>query len=209
MSAAPPPRAKPRNRRWTVPEVAALATEVRNVGEQKGKWKLIAQVVSTKGDGRSSHDCLLRWTQVDDPKIKKGAWTDEETDRLHEAVDLYGKNWVEVAKHVGSGRTPHSCQRRLKSRPAQLKWTDEELFLLHGLVGNSDQVDWQKVRASAYARAQLAVAAAAAAVTAAAAALAPPLLLLLEALQIRLAVAAAAAGALLLTRFLVSRWPTT
>ena len=118
MSAAAPAK-KPRNRRWTALEVQALALELGRVGEQKGKWKAISDGVSQAGGGRSSHDCLLRWTQVDDPKIKKGAWSEDETERLHAAVEQLGKNWVAVAKSVGSGRTPHSCQRRLKSKPVQ------------------------------------------------------------------------------------------
>ena len=29
-------------------------------------------------------------------------WTNEEKDKLFEGIELYGKNWLQIAKHIGS-----------------------------------------------------------------------------------------------------------
>ncbi|EIN10338.1 hypothetical protein PUNSTDRAFT_132431 [Punctularia strigosozonata HHB-11173 SS5] len=52
-----------------------------------------------------------RYLRTLDPRLKRGAWTREEDERLREAVAVWGKSWVDVAECI-NGRNNEQCRDR-------------------------------------------------------------------------------------------------
>ncbi|GFP98153.1 transcription factor myb86 [Phtheirospermum japonicum] len=80
---------------------------------------------------------------------KKGAWSEEEDEKLRRAVDKYGlRNWVAVEKYSGLGRPAKNCRLRwlnyLRPNLKKYPFTQEEeelIFELHSKYGNS----WSRI----------------------------------------------------------------
>lgn len=67
-------------------------------------WRELAKSVP----GRSNKDCRRRWWNSLADGIAKGSWSEEEDERLIEAVRKYGTNWSHVARAVRS-RNSDQC----------------------------------------------------------------------------------------------------
>ena len=56
-------------------------------------------------EGRSNEQCRDRWNERLDPKINRGAWTEEEDKSLTDAVKELGEGkWKAVSEMMGNGR---------------------------------------------------------------------------------------------------------
>jgi Myb-like DNA-binding protein BAS1 len=133
-----------------------------SIGKKAGKWKpeedgKLAEAVKKHGNdwvavaalvpGRTSDQCLKRWTNSLDPlNGKKGKWAPEEDATLIKAVKKHGNDWVAVAALV-SGRTNHQCRRRsvFHLDPDRASNTAEEEHndgndeaLVDGYIGNDE-----------------------------------------------------------------------
>ncbi len=77
----------------------------------------------------TAQQCQNRYLKSLDPNLRKGAWSDDEDDRLRSAVDVYGLSWVDIAAAI-PGRTNEQCRDRWLSKldPSLNKdaWTTEE-----------------------------------------------------------------------------------
>ncbi|XP_019087387.1 PREDICTED: myb-like protein L [Camelina sativa] len=97
-----------RNRKWSSEEDKRLKVAVTLFGTKN--WPKIAQFVP----GRTGTQCLERWGNPLDPKLKFGKWTKEEDAKLGEAMKEHGHCWSKVASYM-SCRTDNQCARRWKS----------------------------------------------------------------------------------------------
>lgn len=86
--------------------------------------------------------CQNRWCKSLDPALQRGAWTEEEDDRLRKAVAGYGSSWVQVASAI-PGRTNDQCRERwhehLNQSTEKSAWTEaEDNILLENvkMIGN-------------------------------------------------------------------------
>jgi len=80
------------------------------------KWSKIAERIP----GRIGRQCRNRWFNYLDPRIKKGAWSEEEDKILFELQNRMGNRWCEIAKLL-PGRSEKAVTRRWNSRKFQAK----------------------------------------------------------------------------------------
>lgn len=77
----------------------------------------------------SAGQCQNRWQKTLCPTMRKGAWTEEEDDRLRKAVAGYGVSWIQVATAI-PGRTNDQCRERwtqhVNVAAGKIVWTDAE-----------------------------------------------------------------------------------
>ncbi|KAH9450183.1 hypothetical protein Pst134EA_026892 [Puccinia striiformis f. sp. tritici] len=117
--------------------------QFRIVTQEKREWSeqddlLLKEGVSTYGQnwqavanhcGRSSNQCINRWSKTLRPDIKKGKWDPIEDEALKSAVAACGMVWKDVAPRV-RGRTDAQCRERwcniLDPRIVVGNWTPEE-----------------------------------------------------------------------------------
>ncbi|KAI1402269.1 Homeodomain-like protein [Hypoxylon fuscum] len=118
-------------KRWTEEEDRILHDETQKqalTGNIKD-WHRIA----AKLPGRTNKDCRKRWVNKVCGSLKKGAWNEDEDDRLLKAVDKYGQKWTLVANDVGF-RSPDQCAKRWQSSlDPNLEhggWTTEEFEIM-------------------------------------------------------------------------------
>jgi hypothetical protein len=86
-------------KRWTEAEDEVLYKEARSqlaTGQVKD-WNRIA----AKLPGRTNKDCRKRWINKVCGSLKKGAWDEDEDERLREAVRVHGQKWAVIANIVG------------------------------------------------------------------------------------------------------------
>ncbi|XWS23179.1 hypothetical protein CRYUN_Cryun29cG0098800 [Craigia yunnanensis] len=88
---------------WRPAEDTKLKELVALYGPQN--WNLIAE----KLEGRSGKSCRLRWFNQLDPRINRGAFTEEEEERLIQAHRLYGNKWAMIAT-LFAGRTDNAVK---------------------------------------------------------------------------------------------------
>lgn len=71
--------------------------------------------------------CSSRYYRALDPNLKHRNWTDEEDDRLRQAVQAYGKSWVDVAVLM-PGRNNDQCRDRWTEKldPGKTRWSEED-----------------------------------------------------------------------------------
>ena len=90
------------------------------------KSHLVARKVS---EYATAAQCQTRWTKSLDPKLKRGAWTENEDNRLRNAVAGFGTSWIQVATAI-PGRTNDQCRERwlehVNADTSQNTWTEEE-----------------------------------------------------------------------------------
>jgi len=92
--------------RWTEAEDKALESAVNEFGEKN--WRLIAEKVS----GRSTIQCLHRWSKILKPGLVKGPWTPSEDDLLKKFISEHGPgNWSKCAGLI-PGRSGKQCRER-------------------------------------------------------------------------------------------------
>lgn len=83
---------------------------------------------------------------------KNQSWSQEEDEKLAEAVEKYGaENWILVAQYVGGGRTRSQCSQRwlrvINPKLRKWSWTEEEDALLLKAVQEVGSTNWAKVAA--------------------------------------------------------------
>lgn len=131
-----------RKGKWTQVEDENLRYYLSIFGERN--WKKISEHM----EGRSSIQCLHRWTKILKPGLIKGPWTLEEDKKLNEWVQLEGASkWSKAASYI-PGRSGKQCRERwLNNLSPNLKkssWNDEEdelIFALYKKYGSA----WSKI----------------------------------------------------------------
>ena len=119
-----------RHGKWTKEEDELLRTAVQNIGERK--WRQVSTLVP----GRTSIQCLHRWTKVLKPGRVKGSWTPEEDQLLRDWVQTEGPNkWSQCALKI-AGRSGKQCRERwMNSLSPEVRRGDwepaEDEILLH------------------------------------------------------------------------------
>ena len=131
-----------RQGKWNPEEDELLRLAVEEVGDKR--WKEISYRIP----GRSSIQCLHRWTKILRPGLVKGPWTDEENNKLKTWVEMYGaKKWSRCSDFI-QGRSGKQCREHWVNKlDPELKkgnWTteeDEKIFQLYQVHGSS----WAKI----------------------------------------------------------------
>mmetsp|Transcript_19168 Transcript_19168/g.16461 ORF Transcript_19168/g.16461 Transcript_19168/m.16461 type:complete len:89 (-) Transcript_19168:1602-1868(-) len=81
-----PVRETKRKSKWSEQEDNTLTEWAQHYKEKQ--WKLIAKHLP----GRTSIQCLHRWTKILKPGLVKGPWTPQEDDKLFLWVEEHGPN---------------------------------------------------------------------------------------------------------------------
>jgi hypothetical protein len=134
---------------------------------ENSSWKKISKLFP----GRSWQQCRAHWEKVLNPNVHKGFWSEEEDQKLNDAIKPYvnpylldfsldGIQWKEIAKEI-PGRTDKQCWARWRciSNPNVRKgpWDKEEDEMLIRLVGdaiknNNNQIPWTDIAESLLSR---------------------------------------------------------
>lgn len=128
--------------KWTAEEDGLLQTYVPKYGEKS--WKKISEHIP----GRSSIQCLHRWSKILKPGLVKGPWTAEEDERLKTWVSQEGPTkWSQASVFI-NGRSGKQCRERwfntLNPNVKKGNWSQEEdnlIFELYQKYGSS----WSKI----------------------------------------------------------------
>jgi hypothetical protein len=128
--------------KWSKEEDDRLSELVPLFGGKN--WKKISQHIK----GRSSIQCLHRWTKILQPGLVKGPWTLEEDRKLIEWVRREGPSkWSLCAEYI-KGRTSKQCRERwfntLNPSVKKGNWDVEEdykIFILFRQFGGK----WSKI----------------------------------------------------------------
>ena len=128
--------------KWTAEEDELLNKYVPMYGEKQ--WRKIAAHIP----GRSSIQCLHRWSKILKPGLVKGPWTQEEDRKLIAWVQAEGPTkWAQAACFI-KGRSGKQCRERWFNNlcPGVKKgsWSEEEdemIFQLYQKYGSS----WSKI----------------------------------------------------------------
>jgi len=128
--------------KWTPEEDELLRKYVPIYGEKQ--WRKVAEHIP----GRTSIQCLHRWTKILKPGLVKGPWTTEEDQKLIAWVKAEGPTkWAQCANFI-KGRSGKQCRERwfnnLNPGVKKGNWTKEEdelIFELYQKYGSS----WSKI----------------------------------------------------------------
>ena len=109
---------------WTREEDAILIEAVKRHNGRA--WKLVAELLPGRTHSQAAH----RWQKVLDPNLRKGAWTDEEDQRLEQAVKMYNEGqWSRIAELVET-RNGKQCRERWRNQISPMvdkrPWSREE-----------------------------------------------------------------------------------
>eukprot|EP00514_Thraustochytrium_sp_LLF1b_P005345 CAMPEP_0184527034 /NCGR_PEP_ID=MMETSP0198_2-20121128/10980_1 /TAXON_ID=1112570 /ORGANISM="Thraustochytrium sp., Strain LLF1b" /LENGTH=598 /DNA_ID=CAMNT_0026918661 /DNA_START=1228 /DNA_END=3024 /DNA_ORIENTATION=+ len=102
---------------------AGSTDTARDARIKRVDWFLISENIP----GRSVKQCRERWCCNLDPKINKGAWTEEEDRILIDVQAREGNCWAKIARLL-NGRTEHTVKTRFRSilRARRREWSAEE-----------------------------------------------------------------------------------
>jgi len=128
--------------KWTQEEDELLRKYVPQFGEKQ--WRKISEKIP----GRTSIQCLHRWTKILKPGLVKGPWTAEEDQKLITWVNENGPTkWAQCSNFI-TGRSGKQCRERwfnnLNPNVKKGNWTKEEdelIFELYQKHGSS----WSKI----------------------------------------------------------------
>ncbi|RPD61851.1 hypothetical protein L227DRAFT_523408, partial [Lentinus tigrinus ALCF2SS1-6] len=92
-------------------------------------WERVAQKVTLANSTvqRSAKECEIRWLGERHPQFINSQWTQSEIARVKQLVATANEgevDWVEIAKKLGTGRTPVDCLRNAIVRKTHT-WTPE------------------------------------------------------------------------------------
>lgn len=90
------------------------------------QWEAVAEALGT---GRTALACFLQVKKSEQLTQGRGAFTDDEQQRIREGITLYGLNWAEIASHVGGGRNRQQVMHHFKNVmdvTRKGRWTEEE-----------------------------------------------------------------------------------
>jgi len=91
------------------------------------KWQKIA--TELEGNDRSGDECSDRWKAID-PKLNKGAFSEEEDASLRDLVQRFGRQWKIIAEQlVGRGRSDNQCKGRWRTMQPSPKLKQPKLTL--------------------------------------------------------------------------------
>jgi hypothetical protein len=138
---------------WTEDEENKLRHSVQLYGGND--WAAIAALVP----GRTRIQCWNRWHRFLKPSILKlsidqatarlGPWTEDEDNKLKDAVQMHGgKDWVAIAALV-PGRTAIQCTKRLHAMTVGRapQWREDEDNKLKDAVQMHGDKDWAAIAA--------------------------------------------------------------
>ena len=128
--------------KWTAEEDSLLHIYVPKYGEKS--WRKISQHIP----GRTSIQCLHRWSKILKPGLVKGPWTAEEDEKLKVWVSREGATkWAQASGFI-NGRSGKQCRERwfntLNPNVKKGNWSQEEdkvIFDLYQKYGSS----WSKI----------------------------------------------------------------
>jgi len=128
--------------KWTIEEDDLLRKYVDIHGEKQ--WQKICLHIP----GRTSIQCLHRWSKILKPGLVKGPWTQEEDEKLTNWVKNEGPNKWALAANIIIGRSGKQCRERwfnnLDPEIKKGEWSKEEdelVFDLYKKYGSS----WSKI----------------------------------------------------------------
>ncbi len=142
-----------RRRVWLKEEMDLLREAVAKYGRD---WIAVSRHVGT----RNNVQCQMKVTKeaqmgrIAEPgdKMKRGNWTPEETQKLKDAIEAHGRDWVAVSKFVGT-KTREQCSMKSyietvmgrMSEPSNKRtlatWTPSEVLKLNVAVARYGR-DW-------------------------------------------------------------------
>ncbi|EMR71505.1 putative myb transcription protein [Eutypa lata UCREL1] len=137
-------------KRWTEEEDKILWEETRKQSKSGNvkDWNRIA----AKLPNRTNKDCRKRWVNTLSGSLKKGAWSEDEDERLIAAVNSHGQKWTLVASMVGL-RSPDQCSKRwqhnLDPKLEHRGWTQAEDELLLESVEKHGR-EWKLIQELSY-----------------------------------------------------------
>lgn len=102
---------KSTKRIWTKEEDLSLKKCVQIYGTD-GKWLSVAKAI--QGEGRNAKQCRERWLNQLDPDLKRGAWTEDEDQKLVSLQAKYGNRWAKIASFL-DGRAENAVKNRWHS----------------------------------------------------------------------------------------------
>jgi len=128
--------------KWSEEEDKILSELVQKFGGKN--WKKISLYIP----GRTSIQCLHRWTKILQPGLVKGPWTIEEDRKLLDWIRKEGPTkWTQCADFI-KGRSGKQCRERwfhtLNPKIIKGNWTCEEdfkIFTLYDILGGK----WAKI----------------------------------------------------------------
>ncbi|KAJ2849165.1 hypothetical protein IWW36_002818 [Coemansia brasiliensis] len=131
---------------WEVEKMADSELEMNLAGLD---WKYISKNFVPQ---HKSVECAIQWATQDHPIINRAPWTRREEKALSDVVQQHGgRDWVAIAKALGTQRTAAQCfqvyQRKLNPDMSRSKWTPEEDRVLTEAVMTYGEGDWQSVAA--------------------------------------------------------------
>ena len=90
-------------------------------------------VANELGTGRTAIAYMMHFKLIERRSLGQGRFTADEEQRLLEGMKLHGRNWPEVAAHVGGHRTRQQVAHHWRDHMTPKrkgKWTEEEDQLL-------------------------------------------------------------------------------
>ncbi|KAJ2079486.1 hypothetical protein H4R24_003754 [Coemansia sp. RSA 988] len=131
---------------WEVEKMTDAELEMNLAGLD---WKYIARQFVPQ---HKPVECAIQWATQDHPIINRAPWTKKEERALGDTVARHsGRDWVAIAKELGTQRTASQCfqvyQRKLNADMSRSKWSPEEDRVLTEAVMAYGEGDWQAVAA--------------------------------------------------------------
>jgi hypothetical protein len=140
---------------WTTDEDSKLTSAVQRHGDKK--WGTVVELLP----GRTKMQCRRRWNDflehsIDHVAVRLGKWTEDEDNKLKDAVHIHGGRHWDIIAALVPGRTRSQCTGRWYSslKPSVVlkaghsgKWTeDEDNMLTYAIYRHGDK-DWTVITA--------------------------------------------------------------